>query len=76
MEFQPAARPGVCDACGGELYQRADDTEEKVRVRLNEYAHNTEPVAAYYEQRRIVAEIDGVGDIDDIYQRLTSALDG
>jgi len=76
MEFQPPAKSGVCDACGGELYQRADDTEEKVRVRLNEYAHNTEPVAAYYEQRRIVAEIDGVGDIDDIYQRLTSALDG
>lgn len=76
MEFQPPAKEGVCDACGGELYQRADDTEEKVRVRLNEYAHNTAPVAAYYEQRGIVAEIDGVGDIDEIYQRLTGALDG
>ena len=75
LEFQPPAVSGVCDACGGELYQRADDTEDKVRVRLNEYAHNTEPVAAYYEQRRIVAEIDGLGDIEDIYQRLTSALD-
>ncbi len=75
LEFQPPAVQGVCDACGGELYQRTDDTAEKVRVRLNEYAHNTEPVAAYYKQRGIVAEIDGVGDIDAIYQRLTSALD-
>lgn len=75
LEFQPPAAEGVCDACGGELYQRVDDTAEKVQVRLNEYAHNTEPVAAYYGQRGIVAEIDGVGDIDAIYQRLTSALD-
>ena len=75
LEYQPPAVADVCDACGGELYQRVDDTAEKVRVRLNEYAHNTEPVAAYYQQRGIVAEIDGVGDIDAIYQRLKGALD-
>lgn len=75
IEFSPPAVEGVCDACGGELYLRADDTEEKVRVRLNEYAHNTAPVAAYYEQRGIVREVDGVGDIDEVFARLSAALE-
>jgi adenylate kinase len=75
MEFSPPKIQGVCDVCGGELYLRADDTAEKVRVRLNEYAHNTEPVAAYYEQRGIVREVDGVGGIDEVYSRVVSALE-
>lgn len=75
LEFSPPSVEGVCDACGGELYLRADDTEEKVRVRLNEYAKNTAPVAAYYEQRGIVRGVDGVGDIDEVYSRLVAALE-
>lgn len=75
VEFKPSLRGGVCDACGGELYQRADDTEEKVRVRLDEYAHNTAPVAAYYEKRGIVRSIDGTGEMDEIYGRLRAALE-
>ena len=75
LEFSPPKVAEVCDACGGELYLRADDTEEKVRVRLNEYAHNTEPVAAYYEQRGIVREVDGVGDIDEVFARLVAAME-
>ncbi len=74
VSFSPPATEGVCDSCGGELYQRSDDTEEKVRVRLNEYAHNTAPVAAYYGQRGIVTEVDGVGPLDDVYARLSAAL--
>lgn len=74
--FSPPAKEGVCDACSGALTRRADDTEEKVRVRLDEYAHNTAPVAAYYEQRGLVAEVDGVGDIDDVYARMLGALEG
>jgi len=75
LSFRPPKVAGVCDVCGGELYLRADDTEEKVRVRLNEYAHSTAPVAAYYEQRGIVREIDGLGDIDDVYARMIEALE-
>lgn len=75
MEFSPPKVQEVCDVCGGDLYLRADDTAEKVRVRLNEYAHNTEPVAAYYEQRGIVREVDGVGGIDEVYSRVVSALE-
>jgi adenylate kinase len=75
LEYSAPKFEGICDVCGGELYLRADDTTDKVRVRLNEYAHNTEPVAAYYEQRGIVREVDGVGGIDEVYSRLVSALE-
>jgi len=75
IEFKAPVVEGVCDECGEELYQRADDTEEKVRVRLNEYDHNTAPVAAYYRQRGIVREVDGVGGMDEVYGRLTDALE-
>jgi len=75
MTFKPPATKDVCDTCGGELYLRADDTAEKVQVRLNEYAHNTAPVAAYFGQRGIVREIDGTGEIDEVYGRLLAAVE-
>lgn len=76
VRYFPPKQEGLCDACGSELYQRDDDVEDKVRVRLAAYAESTEPVAAYYKQRDIVSEVDGVGEIDDIYARITSALEG
>ena len=45
---------GVCDVCGGELYQRKDDTEESLKVRLDEYTKQTEPVLAYYDKKGLV----------------------
>lgn len=75
VDFAPSKVDGVCDLDGGELYQRADDTEAKVRVRLDEYAHNTAPVAAYYAQRGIVREIEGLGEIDEVFGRLKGALE-
>lgn len=74
VEFRPPAKTDVCDACGGDLYQRADDTEDKVRVRLGEYSKNTAPVASYYSPRGVVRQIDGVGEIEEIYGRLTTAI--
>jgi adenylate kinase len=75
VSFKKPKEGGICDLCGGELYLRKDDTEEKVRVRLDEYAHNTAPVAAYFDKRGIVRAIDGTGSIDDIYGRLLAALE-
>jgi len=75
LEFKAPLVEGVCDECGADLCQRSDDTEEKVRVRLDEYAHNTAPVAAYYGQRGIVREINGVGGMDEVYGRLREALE-
>ena len=75
VTFRPSADGSICDTCGGELYQRADDTEDKVRVRLGEYSKNTAPVAEYYASRGVVREIDGVGEIEEIYGRLTAAIE-
>jgi len=75
VDFRPPAAGDVCDSCGGELYQRADDTEDKVRVRLGEYSKNTAPVADYYASRGVVRTINGVGGIDEIFGRLTTAIE-
>lgn len=50
--FSPPKKPGICDRCGGELYQRADDAEPVVRQRLQVYHQQTEPVVAYYRERQ------------------------
>ena len=53
---KPSKVEGVCDVCGGELTQRKDDNEESLKVRLDEYAKNTEPVIAYYEEKNMVSK--------------------
>ena len=47
-------KEGVCDVCGGELYQRKDDTEESLKVRLDEYTKQTQPVLDYYDEKGLV----------------------
>jgi adenylate kinase len=73
--FEPPAHPGICDRCGGELYQRADDREEIIRARLEVYGRQTEPVLAYYRQGRVLREVDGTGSTADVFQRVVSTLD-
>ena len=51
MVTKPPKQEGVCDNCGGELYQRKDDTEESLKVRLDEYSRQTEPVLDFYEKK-------------------------
>ncbi|MDB4897111.1 MAG: adenylate kinase [Firmicutes bacterium] len=59
VKFNPPAVPGVCDKCGGELYQRSDDTAEKLQVRLTEYHQQTAPVLEYYQSKGLVKTVDG-----------------
>lgn len=70
VKFNPPPREGVCGKCGGELYQRSDDTAEKVTVRLQEYHSKTEPVLEYYRKRGLVRSIDG----DQPMQAVTAAI--
>ena len=70
----PPRVEGKCDRCGGELYQRADDSPETVRKRLDVYFAQTAPLIDYYQQAGKLVEIDGEGDIDGIGQRLIAAL--
>ena len=70
----PASVEGVCDLCGGDLYQRSDDNETSIRARLNEYEEKTAPLESYYEERGVLHQIDGTGDPDDVEARVLQAL--
>jgi adenylate kinase len=72
--FDPPKREDVCDRCGGALLQRDDDREETVRARLDVYDTQTLPLVDYYRQRGILREIDGVGKVEDIQNRMIEAL--
>jgi adenylate kinase len=72
--FDPPKAEGVCDKCGGELYQRDDDNEETVSSRLNVYESQTLPLIDYYKVKGKIRPIDGVGDIKEIFQRITVVL--
>ena len=65
---------GVCERCGGELYQRKDDNEETVGNRLKVYSEQTAPLIAYYSERNVLLNIDGVGAIDEVFARIVAAL--
>jgi len=71
--FSPPATEGVCDACGGELYQRDDDKPETVRARLKVYHQQTAPLIDYYRQVGLLVEVDGAGDIDTVSAALLEA---
>ncbi|MGB3944117.1 MAG: adenylate kinase [Methanothrix sp.] len=75
VQFNPPKAEGKCDACGADLYQRADDTEETVKERLQAYHAQTQPLIDYYDKRGIVATVIGVGDIKEIFGKVAVALD-
>ena len=74
--FHPPAQPGVCGKCGGELYQRSDDTEEKVGTRLDEYINKTATLLEYYAGRGLLRELDGERNIDEVTEELRGLLRG
>jgi len=73
--FQPPKKEGVCDRCGGTLYQRADDNEEAIRTRLKEYEKQTAPLIQYYQGKKTLRSIQGVGGPDQIFEQITRVLD-
>ena len=70
VQYVPPRRPGICDECGGALYQREDDQPETIRRRLEVYYRQTSPLIAYYKDRRLLREIDGEGTVDEITERI------
>lgn len=74
--FNPSAKEGECDKCNGELYQRADDHEEKVGTRLDEYISKTAPLLSYYSERGLLQSIDGEQDIDQVTTSIMNTLRG
>lgn len=67
LEFNPPQVEGVCDKCGGKLYQRSDDNEEKAVVRLNTYNEETKPLVEYYEKTGLLANVDGLQSIQNVF---------
>jgi adenylate kinase len=70
----PPAVEGQCE-CGGELYQRSDDSEETIRRRLQVYLDSTAPLIDFYRQRGLLHEVDGVGDPAVVQERILAATD-
>jgi adenylate kinase len=62
----PPAQPGRCDRCGGPLYQREDDAESAVALRLEVYARQTAPLLDYYRRRHILIEVPGEGSLEQV----------
>jgi adenylate kinase len=75
LVFNPPARPGICDRCGGELYQREDDREEMIAARLRVYENQTAPLKDYYRKRGLLKEIDGVGSVEEVGKRVLKAVE-
>ncbi|MCP3819887.1 adenylate kinase [Streptomyces sp. A3M-1-3] len=74
IEYKKPEVEGVCDVCGGELYQRGDDSEDTVRNRLDVYHRETEPIIDYFKQQELVVTITALGPVADVTQRAMDAL--
>ena len=74
QDASPSARPGRCDACGGELYRRDDDSPAAVGTRIRVYADETEPLVGYYRGAGKLEDIDGEGSIETVGRALAAAI--
>ncbi|MDA8368840.1 MAG: adenylate kinase [Nocardiopsaceae bacterium] len=74
VEYDPPKTAGVCDACGGELFQREDDKEETIRHRLDVYREQTAPLVSFYENEGILVTIEATGTVEDVTARAKAAL--
>ncbi|MBF0459057.1 MAG: adenylate kinase [Nitrospirae bacterium] len=72
--FSASKKEGVCDKCGTELYQRDDDKEATIKKRLDVYKAQTEPLIDYYSKKGILKRVEGVGDINEIFNKICSIL--
>jgi adenylate kinase len=72
--FSPPEKPGICDKCGGELTQRADDKAEVVKERLRVYHEQTEPLIAYYTQKKVLATINGENPPDVVAKEMMKQI--
>ena len=72
--YSPPQRKGICDKCGGELYQRPDDTPATQERRIKVYLAETAPLIEYYRKRRLLVEVDGQPGIDEVQAQLLVAI--
>jgi len=70
----PPKVKGICDKCGGELYQRADDTVETIKNRLKVFFRETAPLIDYYTKAGKLLEVDGIGELETVKERIVTSL--
>jgi adenylate kinase len=73
--FDPPRNVNLCNKCNGELYQRDDDAEDTVKMRLEVYDTQTRPLLSYYDERKLLSRIEGVGSLDDVHRRIIAAVE-
>jgi adenylate kinase len=73
--YDPPTVDGVCDSCGGELFQRDDDKEEVIRHRLEVYISQTSPLIAFYADEGILVGIDATGPVEEVTSRALGVLE-
>lgn len=70
----PPKMEGTCDRCGGEVYQRKDDSSEAIKTRLEAYEKSTAPLKDYYKDKGLFASVDGVGTTDDVFKKIQNFI--
>lgn len=75
IKFNTTKVEGICDECGGSLYQRDDDKEETIKNRIDVYNKSTKPLIDYYTKQNIIANIDGQKDIDVVFDDIVKAVE-
>ena len=76
VEFNPPKQTDVCDKCGGELYQRPDESVEAVKVRLDTYTKQTKPLIDYYTMKGEITNINGDQSMEDVFKEIKNSLEG
>ena len=74
LVFNPPKQDGICNRCGGELYQRSDDTPETVSDRMRVYTNKTAPLLKFYRQRGLLRDVDGEPGIDAVWDAILGLL--
>ena len=76
IKYKPSEVEGVCDICGGELYQRIDESEEAVKIRLQTYTRQTKPLIDYYTMKGTIININGDQPMEDVFKDIEKSLEG
>jgi adenylate kinase len=74
LSFVPPKKEGICDKCGGELYQRDDDKPEAIKERLAIYRAETMPIVGYYEGKGVLVKVNGAGSPDEVVTEILEKL--
>ena len=74
LDYEPSQQEGICDGCGGTLYQRDDDKEEVIARRLEVYNEQTAPIIDFYRREGLLVTIPAMGPVDEITERAITAL--